>query len=273
MKIVSGVNNIKECEILSSISDEFYFGLKEVENHRKWYSFLNIKDTDEAEKLIKTAQSQRKKIYIAANETYDESEKTKAIEIIEKLIKKGLSGIILRDMNLAEYFKNKTEIILSSTALVFNSNSLKFYKEMTGLKRLVIPQHLKPEESAFFIKKIKDIEYEIFYFPDVYCSNIDGACLYHDFDGIIRKKTNCNYVFLSGVQKIKMGHPSIKKRFETIYDYYKLGANYIKTARDGTTEEKIKTLKKIKTLISIMEKNPSKKVFRSCLEKYFKVYD
>ncbi|MGC8728689.1 MAG: U32 family peptidase [Elusimicrobiales bacterium] len=272
MKIVSGVNNIKECEILSSISDEFYFGLKEVENHRKWYSFLNIKDTDEAEKLIKTAQSQRKKIYIAANETYDKTETSKAVEIIEKLIKKGLSGIILRDINLAEHFKNKTEIILSSTALVFNSNSLKFYKELTGLKRLVIPQHLKPEEQ-FFIKKIKDIEYEIFYFPDVYCSNIDGACLYHDFDGIIRKKTNCSYVFMSGKQKIKMAHPSAKKRFETIYNYYKLGANYIKTARDGTTEEKIKILKKIKTLISIMEKNPSKKVFYSCLKKYFNIYD
>lgn len=272
MKIVSGVNNIKECEILSSISDELYFGLKEVGNHRKWYSFLNLKDTDEAEKLIKTAQSQRKKIYIAANETYDETEKSKAVEIIEKLIKKGLSGIILRDINLAEHFKNKTEIILSSTALVFNLNSLKFYKELTGLKRLVIPQHLKPKESKFFIGKIKDVEYEIFYFPDVYCSNIDGACLYHDFDRIIRKKTNCSYVFRSGRKKINMGHPSPRERFETIYDYYKLGANYIKTARDGTTEEKIKILKRIKTLISIMQKNPSKKVFYSCLEKYF-IYD
>lgn len=271
MKIVAGINSAKELIILKDMVDEVYFGFQNIPNHRKWYPDLNIKTSDDAEYIIREAAYLNKKIYIAANEVYSEKDLEIIIKLINKFIKKGLNGIILRDINLADYFRGKTEIILSSTAAVFNSYSLNFYKENTGCSRIVIPQHLSPHESQSFMKKIRDIDYEIFYFPDVYCANVDGVCRYHDFDGVVRKKTNCNYTMYNKKEKILMTHPSEKKRFDMIYDYYRLGARYIKTARDGTTQEKIKILKNIKILVNLIKRKPSQKVFNIMLKKYFNI--
>ena len=247
-------------------ADEIYFGLKSVKNQRIWYDYLNVSNIDEAIKIIKLAKNKNKKSYIAANESYSQREIENVIKTIRTLLSNGLDGIILKDINLASYFKNKTDIILSTTAIVFNASALNFYIRNTGLNRIVIPQHLKPSD-AIDIMKIKGIQYEIFYFLDVYCRNVAGACKFHFFDGKIREKSNCK--FKVNEENIAMRPPSIYDRAKIIYDYNKMGVKYIKLARDGSTDYKIKIIKEVDIMLSIIKKSSSDKVFIQAIKKYF----
>jgi len=268
MKKVIGINTYKEALYLMDYADEIYFGLRSIKNHRIWYDYLNVSDIDEAIKIIKLAKDKNKKSYIAANESYSQREIENVIKIIRTLLSNGLDGIILKDINLASYFKNKTDIILSSTAIVFNSAALNFYIRNTGLNRAVIPQHLKPSD-AIDIMKIKSIQYEIFYLLDVYCRNVDGACKFHIFDGKTREKSNCKYVFKVNEKNIDMRPPSIYDRAKIIYDYKKMGVKYIKLARDGSADYKMKLIKEVDMMLSIIKKSSSDKVFTQAIKKFF----
>jgi collagenase-like PrtC family protease len=271
MKKVIGINSYKEALYLIDHVDEIYFGLRSIKNHRIWYDYLNVSDIDEAIKIIKLAKDKNKKSYIAANEAYSQREIENVIKTIRTLLSNGLDGIILKDINLASYFKNKTDIILSSTAIVFNTAALNFYIRNTGLNRIIIPQHLKPSD-AIDIMKIKCIQYEIFYLIDLYqyCYNVDGVCTFHYFDGKIRREANCEYPFkIKGKEMNMKKCPSIYERAMMIYKYYKMGAKYIKLSRDETTDYKLKLIKDVNLLLAIIKRCNSEKTFIQVIKKYF----
>jgi len=98
---------------------------------------------------------------------------------------------------------------------------------------------------------------------------VDGACKFHIFDGKTREKSNCKYVFKVNEKNIDMRPPSIYDRAKIIYDYKKMGVKYIKLARDGSADYKIKLIKEVDMMLSIIKKSSSDKVFIQAIKKFF----
>jgi len=247
MNILFGINSLKEAIEFKDDIEEFYFGLNNIPNHRRWYKNLNLRSIDEAIDVIKFAISCKKKIYLAINEIYEEKELNSLLKIIKNLLRMGLSGLIIRDIRLLDIFKEKTFLILSTTATTFNSQSVKFYKQL-GVNRITLPCHLMPSEAKKIIEtNCNDIDFEIFYFPHEFCRNIDGICLYHTFKGKITAG-NCKYSLMARRKKFNMPLPNLVLRENFIKEYKKMGVKHIKIPRDGEIKEKKEIIKAIKNL-------------------------
>ena len=245
MNIVTGINNFEEVVKLIKISDEFYFGLNFINNHRKYFNNLNLKDIKTAIEIINFVREKNKNIYLVANETYTAKEIKFVVETIEKLVDNGLSGVIIRDLNLGFEIKNLTNIIISSTAIIFNKNAIDFYKNFFPIKRIIIPQHLKFCEAKKLILENPNIEFEIFYFPEVYCTNIDGTCIFHTFEDVNNKMGCFNDFFICN-NKFKPVKPNFNLRLRKFNKWIELDIISIKVPRDYDTSEKIKIVKRIK---------------------------
>jgi collagenase-like PrtC family protease len=247
MNILIGINNLKEAMEFKNDIQEFYFGLGEISNHRKWYKNLNLNSMNEAREIIKFANSFNKKIYLAVNEIYEEKEFNSLLKIVKDLLENGLGGLIVRDIRLLNIFKGKTFLILSTTATTFNSQSVNFYKQL-GAERITLPCHLMPSEAKEIITANNNkIDFEIFYFPHEFCRNIDGICLYHTFRSNITAG-NCKYPLVAKEKRFIMPLPDITSRENFIKEYKKLGIKYLKIPRDGEIKEKKEIIKKIKNL-------------------------
>jgi len=245
VNIITGINSFQEAVELIDISDEFYFGLRFISNHREYFENLNLEYIDTAFKIIDFVRKKNKRIYFVANEIYRLDELKKVYEVIEKLVRRGLNGVIIRDINLGFRIRKLTDIILSSTALVFNSGTLEFYKNIFPLRRVIIPQHLSLKDARNLILKNKDVEFEIFYLPEIYCSNVDGICLFHIFDET-KNKMGCFYAFFINNKNFKPFKPSFNLRIKIIKEWIKMGISSIKIPRDYTTSKKIEVITKIK---------------------------
>lgn len=245
VKKVVGICRLEDISKLSELSDEFYFGLNYIENHRKWYPERNFNSKKEALEAILAAVKAGKKINLAANENYDEREIDEIVSQLSIFTKKGLSGIILKDVNLASRIKAEKisiKMILSSTALCFNSYCADFFSSL-GCSRIILPQQMSPCEASSIIKRHPKMEFECFYLPDSYCSNIDGLCLYHEAGG--GEFRSCSVPYLFKGKKMLMGKPLRHKRFLSMAAYFLLGVSHVKIPRDGTLQEKIKSLKTV----------------------------
>lgn len=246
IKIITGIYSIKEIKALINISDSFYFGLKSIKNHRSFRSDYNI-SLEQAIDIIKLSKENHKDVYLAANEVYNPNEVEKNYKIIKKLISNGLKGVILKDINLIKLLKPYTNIIITSTACLFNHLSIKFYKEL-GANRIILPQQIDINDAKNIIKKFPELEFEIFFFPDSYCANIDGLCLLHNL--ISKKISTCKIPFRLNNNKLLMKIPIKKERYTLFKKYLALGVKYIKIPRDGSLNSKIENIIKIREIIN-----------------------
>ncbi|HAT71339.1 MAG TPA: hypothetical protein DCS63_00805 [Elusimicrobia bacterium] len=262
MKIVAGIINAAEAEYFSARADELYFGVPQIENHRKWYDWQHIRNIRDVEKIIKIAHKNGKKIYLAANEMYRPESYGRLVKSVKQIAGLGVDGLIVRDVFLLDYFNKEgppLDLVLSSTAVCFNSKSLDFFAQF-NVSRAVIPQHLPPEECKHVLAGNRRLKYEIFYFPDCFCPNIDGICPYHDINKV-KNPRNCNFSFKINGKTCRMEKPSGSARRGMIYDFYKLKVDYIKMARDGGFKEKKAVFGNIKRMLELLEGDISRGEF------------
>lgn len=230
MRLVAGINNLLEAEKLLPLVDEFYFGVNYIKNHRSFEDHKNFNKTN-ALKLIKIIKDNKKIINLAVNEIYNPNDHKRIIREILSLMEKGLDGIILRDISLLTQVKKlKTNLILTSTAMCFNSNTISFFKNL-GIKRIILPQHLEIEEIKKIVSKNKEIEFECFYPLLSYCPDIDGLCQIH----LLSPKS-----FTPPCRKLKLPGPDFKQRSKLFLKILRLKEiKYMKITRDDSLENRI----------------------------------
>ena len=190
---MAGVTNLSEVKaVLAAGADEVYGGVLRVTNHRPMTPEYSFRDLDAFAAAIKTAHAVRRKIYFLANELYDDGGSQRIATVLRMLGYWGVDGVIVRDPHLIFLLRRlgfDREVILSSLAVAFNSEALRFYRGL-GVRRVVLPQHLSPREIGALRRRVP-IKMEAFFGKREYCKNVDGLCLFHDAETYQRPRRSC----------------------------------------------------------------------------------
>jgi len=112
MRIITGVVSLDEAKRLINLTDEIYFGVEEIKNHRYFFNNYNISSFNDSYKLIELVHSQNKKVNLAINEIYERKYYDDIFKKLKKYLDARIDGIILRDPAFTSFLnkKSKTEI-------------------------------------------------------------------------------------------------------------------------------------------------------------------
>lgn len=191
MKILAPVNKSGEVEkIIKAGADELYCGvlpdswMKKYTNvaspnRREWTS-ANLPDFQELKKVVDIAHTYHIPVYLAMNAFYTEQQYPLVLQQIEQAARTGVDAFIISDLGLILSLKKSNLNInfhISNTGTTFNSQTVKFYKEL-GATRIILPRQLSIDEIAELVDSEKDIEFEVFIMNSG-CKNIDGFCTFH----------------------------------------------------------------------------------------------
>jgi len=286
MQIVAAATNLEEvdrlldlgadiiyCGVLSkSIFDDHVVGGY---NHRENTLKYNFKNILEIVKAITLVHQKGKRVSFVANEIgYTKSEIDQIRKDINFLIDNGIDSVIISDISLLLALKNekRIKIVLSTLSNCFNSESLHFFEKL-GISIAVLPQHLTAKE----VKPIKEsthLELEVFFHEVSNCINIDGMCYFHNpnpnlFSGVKNYKIPCLLC-----SQLKQEGSEIKPqiftnrapRFDSyseLYDFHRMGIEYIKLGSRGShSSKKYLQIKIVRELLKILDnKKISKKEF------------
>lgn len=227
INIQAGLNKKEDFEYFTQRGvDELYCGINTVPSHLYYVKTFN--SPDEVINTAKLARKKKIKFFFAANEiqSYNFYE---TYEIIEYLVRNKIDGIIIRDIGLLKYLKEKkikTYFILSSLSLCFNQQALKFYYDL-GIKRIAIPEQITFEEAKYLIKNPFKIETEMFLTSREYCGVLNGFCYLKQFNN----RCLCREEFETGDKKFKMPIPSLTQHYANLYRFIKCGVHIIKIGR------------------------------------------
>ena len=202
MKILAPVNKFQEVEgVIKSGADEIYCGvlpdswLKKYTNvaspnRREWTS-ANLSNFQELKKVVDIAHAHHTPVYLTVNTFYTEEQYPLILEHIELAKKIGVDAFIIGDLGLILLLKKmnlNVSFHISNTGTVFNSETVKFYKEL-GAARIILPRQLSIDEIFELADLEKGIEFEVFIMNSG-CKNIDGFCTFHHgVNEIIHPKT------------------------------------------------------------------------------------
>jgi len=190
MNILSPLTRIEETKpLIDAGADEFYCGVFSKEWEKRFTNltgpnrfetkFANFRNFDDLKKAIEIADSNNVPVFLAMNMLYSENLYPLVLKEIDKGIKAGIKAIIIADFTLLLKLQKRNsniDIHISTGGTAFNSETIKFYKEL-GASRIVLPRHLTIEEIKNITKKTK-IELETFILNGK-CMNIDGFCTFH----------------------------------------------------------------------------------------------
>ncbi len=158
-------------------ADAVYVGVKN-------FSLREGADNFSIEELIKAVDySHRinKKVFLALNIYFHEMDIRKFKEFAPEISNIGLDGIIVSDLGIMSFFREKypeIPIHISTQANTLNSEAVKFY-EKYGIKRVVLARELTLDE----IKSIRDkttLELEAFV-HGAFCVAYSGRCLLSNY--------------------------------------------------------------------------------------------
>ncbi len=312
MKIVSPVDNHKEVEaIIKTGAGELYAGVIS-KNWKGKYSYLtaanrrewpkaNFKNFSELKKAIDIAHSYDVPVFLTMNAiSYSKNQYPMLLTEINKAIEIGIDALIVGDPGLLLTLKEKkidkqTDIHISTVGTTFNSETVKFYKEL-GAKRIILPRHLKMDEIENLTKN-KNMEFEVFII-NCLCPNEDGFCTFQhalnvpEFSKFYLGKENGNHacrlnydVSISPKNKDAIKHYLTWKNKLTkgichfcgacaIYDFKKLNICSIKiVGRIHPTERKLRDSQFIKHIVDLTKENLSKEEFiAKCRDEYKRTY-
>jgi U32 family peptidase len=191
VKILAPVNKYQEAEdIIKAGADEIYCGvlpdswLKKYTNvaspnRREWTS-ANLPDFRELNRVVNIAHSRRVPVYLTLNTFYTEEQYPLILEQIERAKRMGVDAFIIGDLGLMLILKRMNlgvDFHISNTGTAFNSETIKFYKEL-GASRVILPRQLTIDEISDLSDSGKNIELEVFIMNSG-CKNIDGFCTFH----------------------------------------------------------------------------------------------
>lgn len=271
MRVLVGVRTYNEAEFyLTRGADEVYCGLPSIPNHG--VKAENFTSEEELLATIDLARRLGKQAFLVANDVFPAAVFEKTADKVAQLVKRGMSGVIIRDLALLEYFRRrglKTYFTLSTLGLCFNREALKFFRER-GVSRIVLPQHLTPAEAAPMFDRKLGMDIEVFCLPLFYEVNINSLCSLScpcAQEAVTDAKKQAAYTCLSALKRgdgegsYAMPMPPSAALLNYFYDFYKLGATCMKVARGPNGEEVKELFYKSLLLTRLLEKGVSRAAF------------
>lgn len=191
MKILAPVNSIKDARaVVEAGAGEVYCGILPVEwsskysnaasaNRREWKT-ANLGRFEDLKGICGYCRGAGVDVLLALNALYTSGQYPMVFEQIEKALECGVSGFIMADIGLLWAVKRRgmrLKIHISTGGTVFNSRAAMFYQDL-GASRIVLPRHIRVDETAALIKRCPGVEFEVFVLNSG-CKNIDGFCTFH----------------------------------------------------------------------------------------------
>ncbi len=227
LKLQAGLNKKTDLDyFISNGADEIYCGINSVPSH-----CYRLKTFEQVEEIIKSKDKTHKnkiKFFFVANEVYSHNF-YETVSVIEYLIRNKIDGVIIRDIGLLKYLKDKkikTYFILSSLSLCFNTEALKFYSSL-GIRRIAIPEHITPDEAKPLIQNPFSIDTEVFLTAREYCAVLNGFCYLTQFNG----ECICRSEFKTKDGNFFMPIPKPEEHYLNLYRFIKYGTRIIKIGR------------------------------------------
>jgi Peptidase family U32 len=273
MKIQVGVGSHKELDyFITHGADEFYCGFSQIPSHVEDIGGdRNFRSIEDISLAIRKAHKAGKEIFFVANEIHSEFF-DKTVEVIKILVKKGMDGVIIKDLTLLNHLKSinlKTKIILSTLNHCFNLETLEFYKEF-NISRIALPEQLMPEEAREIIKNKLGVKTEVFLKSREYCVNFNGLCFLQFGED---KECFCRKKFILGGKEFSMPEPPDSEQLGQLYDFYNQGADILKIGRSPDKESGKIFFREAVQLIRILKLKPSRASFIKDALKIKKAFD
>ena len=248
-------------------ADEVYCGIPTIPNHGRPQE--NFSAVEDLYNTVELAGKMGKKVFLVANDIFPSPEFSKTAGLVRGLVKKGVYGVILRDIALLDYFRSvsiRPYFTLSTLTLCFNRGAMDFFRKR-GVSRMVLPQQLSTEEAAPFFYDKRGIDIEIFCLPLFYEVNLNPLCSMscpcsrEIIPGKPQVPYSCHARLRSAAGEFTMPMPDNRWLLSTLYDFYHLGADCMKVARGPNVAEVIEVFNKTVYLMKLLEKGISKELF------------
>jgi len=269
--------------LIDAGATEFYCGFFPKEWLKK-YSYVNsinartvktanFNKIEELEQAVKIASSKNIPVYLTLNSHYYSDKQLKIVrKMIEQAAGIGVDRFIVTDPMLLRELSSSQQgykTIVSTTAALFNSEALAFFKD-SGAERIVLPRHLNISEIHTLAEKSADLNLKLDVFIlNTQCPYIDGLCSYQhiieksDSFGVYAFGCNAEYdvkaipksdnvnprMIRSAVRKIKawQGKDNSACGICAIPSLMDIGINAIKIAgRENPPDQKLNDVKIVK---------------------------
>ena len=191
MKLLAPVTSPDEVEsIVEAGADEIYCGVLSAE-WRKTYSNIasinrverrmgNLMDHAQVKEVVRRAHASGVPAYVTLNALYSAPQYGLLDREIEAILEAGPDALIVADPGMMTHLLEsgvKTEIHVSTGGTAFNSEAVRFYKDL-GITRVVLPRALNMTEIGEITGSSPDIDFEVFVMNGG-CMHTDGLCTFH----------------------------------------------------------------------------------------------
>lgn len=157
-------------------ADCVYVGFRDETNARN-FPGLNF-SRKELEEGVAFAHARGAKVLVAINTFPRAGHPTLWHNAVDDAARLGADAVILADVGLLDYAARThpdLRLHLSVQAAASNPDSIRFYAERFGVRRVVLPRVLTVQEIAALNPKISPIETEVFVFGGL-CVMAEGRC-------------------------------------------------------------------------------------------------
>ncbi len=181
VEIIAPAGNLASLKAaIDAGADVVYAGFNDSTNARN-FEGLNFTRTS-LEKGLEYVRKYGRKLYLAINTFPQQDSFGEWRSAVDSAAELGADAIILANLGILDYARTahpEINIHLSVQASSSNYESINFYKERFGIKRVVLPRvHTIKEIAAIGAKT--DVELEVFALGGL-CINIEGRCYLSSF--------------------------------------------------------------------------------------------
>ncbi|MBP7552278.1 MAG: U32 family peptidase [Spirochaetes bacterium] len=164
-------------------ADAVYLGLADFSARKSAQNFNN----NELLKLKKIALDLNRKIYVAINTVVKEEELVSLIKNLQFINRLKVDAVIVQDFGVLELLRRfYPDIIVHASTQMAIHNEYGIEKAIElGVKRIVLPREMSVKTVKMFIKKYKEMEFEVFIHGSL-CYSYSGLCL---SSGLLRGKS------------------------------------------------------------------------------------
>ena len=265
MRITVGIKSLKEADyFLRRGADEIYFSLKAIPGHRS-AAFSNEKELLDS---IKLARRLGKDTMLGMNAVYPREKYPVLLKHARRMVDHGLDGVIVRDPALLEYFDSKNFrpfFVASILCACFNSQAMEFYQDL-GVRRFTFHSQILPEDLKMMLESGARTESVVFPPCIFLAANIVPYCLCpypesKDPGGARLPDHACTFRYKCGGQDFRMLDSDLYFQAGMLYDFYKLGVEWLKVPRQQNTPKLIADFEVTRYLNQLLLSGIDRKTF------------
>ncbi len=175
-EVIAPAGNLRSLKAaIEAGADAVYLGFRDATNARN-FEGLNFTDKDLAEG-IEVVRMAGRKFFVAINTFPQLGDFTTWYGAVDRAVEMGADAVIIANLGILRYARERypdINIHLSTQASASNYESINFYAEHFGIRRVVLPRVLTIDEIKDIVAHT-DVEVEVFALGGL-CINIEGRC-------------------------------------------------------------------------------------------------